>query len=473
MATDSLAGLLFDTDTGAQASPILHAGACIYTGADVRAGAEAVAARLDAAGAGAGTCVAVMAPNTAATVAAYFGVWAAGATLVPVNPRLTATEVGRVLDAVRPAAVVEAGGDGGLSAVVRPGAAPPLAVDAGTAVVSFTSGTTGAPKPVRLRHDRVLAALDAVLATLAPSDPAKPRRTRPNIVAFPLSMWSGVYTICFSLRVGAPLVVMERFDPAELVRLASLHDVRSVVLAPAMLSALLHSPDVAGLGPLRMVRNGTAALAVPVARAFHDRFGVPVLNGYGQTELGGEVVGWSAADVREFGDTKIGSVGRPHAGVDLRIDDGELLVRSPFAMAGHLDDAATAERVTADGYVRTGDLADVDADGFVWIVGRRSDVVNRSGLKVHPDEVEAALLEHPGVRDAGVCAVADERVGEVPWAFVVAADPAEPPEPAALEAHCRERLAAYKVPAAFVRVDALPRNDAGKLLRRELPSAHT
>ncbi|MBX7161959.1 MAG: fatty acid--CoA ligase family protein, partial [Acidimicrobiia bacterium] len=141
---------------------------------------------------------------------------------------------------------------------------------------------------------------------------------------------------------------------------------------------------------------------------------------------------------------------------------------SPFAMAGHLDDGATAARVTADGYLRTGDLAEIDADGFVWIVGRRSDVVNRSGLKVHPDEVEAVLLDHPGVRDAGVRGVPDARVGEVPWAFVVAVDPGSAPDPADLEAHCRERLAAYKVPARFVLVDTLPRNDAGKLLRREL-----
>lgn len=467
MATNSLAGLLFDT--GADASTtLLHVGDRAYDRAELQAAAERSATAISARGVGAGDCVAVLAPNSAATIASYFGVWAAGATLVTVNPRLTDTEITAMLDTVRPAAVIEADATGTLDAAVGAGVAAPAAVDAATAVVSFTSGTTGAPKPVLLRHDRVLAALDAVLTTLSRRETAGPRQMRPNIVAFPLAMWSGVYTICFSFRVGAALVVMERFDPAELVQLAHTHDVRSVVLAPAMLTALLHCDAIADLGPLRFVRNGTAALPVPVAQAFHDRFGVPVLNGYGQTELGGEVVGWSAADVREFGDAKIGSVGRPHAGVDLRVDDGELLVRSPFAMAGHLDDGATAARVTADGYLRTGDLAEIDADGFVWIVGRRSDVVNRSGLKVHPDEVEAVLLDHPGVRDAGVRGVPDARVGEVPWAFVVAVDPGSAPDPADLEAHCRERLAAYKVPARFVLVDTLPRNDAGKLLRREL-----
>lgn len=435
---------------------------------EVRAAAAAVRDHLGAAGVGAGSCVAVLAPNACATVAAYFGVWAAGATLVAVNPRLTATEVDRMLVTVGPAAVLTTGGDASLEWEVelRP---EPIAVDPATAVVSFTSGTTGAPKAVRLRHDRVCAALDAVLATLAPRDPdAPPRARRPNIVAFPLALWSGVYTICFSLRVGAPLVVMDRFDPAELVRLAVAHDVRSVVLAPAMLTALLHAEAVEDLGPLRFVRNGTAPLPVPVAQAFHDRFGVPVLNGYGQTELGGEVIGWGAGDVAAFGESKIGSAGRPHAGVAVRLEDGELLVRSPFAMAGHLDAGATAERITDDGFVRTGDLAEIDTDGFVWIVGRRSDVVNRSGLKVHPDEVEATLLDHPGVREAGVCGVADERVGEVPYAFVVPSDAAAPPTEDDLGAHCRERLAPYKVPAGFAFVAELPRNDVGKLLRREL-----
>lgn len=448
----------------------MHAGGRAYTTAAVRAAAVGVCDRLHDSGVGAGACVAVLAPNRCATVAAYFGVWAAGATLVPVNPRLTPAEIDAMLDVVGPAAVLSPEGDPsglGWSLRCRPGA---VAVDPATAVVSFTSGTTGAPKAVRLRHDRIGAALDAVLATLAPKDRGgPPRAQRPNIVAFPLALWSGVYTICFSLRVGAPLVVMDRFDPAVLVRLATEHDVRSVVLAPAMLTALLHADDVDDLGPLRFVRNGTAPLPVPVAQAFHARFGVPVLNGYGQTELGGEVIGWGGGDVRGFGDTKIGSVGRPHAGIALRLDDGELLVRSPFAMAGHLDDAATAARVTADGFVRTGDLATIDDDGFVWIVGRRSDVINRSGLKVHPDEVEAALLDHPGVREAGVCGVADARVGEVPLAFVVPVVPAGPPTEDDLRAHCRERLAPYKVPAGFVFVDALPRNDVGKLLRRALP----
>jgi acyl-CoA synthetase (AMP-forming)/AMP-acid ligase II len=180
-----------------------------------------------------------------------------------------------------------------------------------------------------------------------------------------------------------------------------------------------------------------------------------VLNGYGQTELGGEVVGWSAADSEAFGDAKLGSVGRPHAGVEVDVDavSGELLVR----IAGR-----------TDGWHRTGDVARIDQDGFVWIEGRLSDMVNRGGLKVHPGEVEEVLRLSPAVADAAVVGVPDDRLGEVPVAFVVPAAAADGVDGDELEALCRRHLAPYKVPVRFDRVDALPRNEAGKLLRREL-----
>ena len=165
------------------------------------------------------------------------------------------------------------------------------------------------------------------------------------------------------------------------------------------------------------MRSVSAPLSPVHARHFHERFGVAILNGYGQTELGGEVVGWTAADWREFGAAKLGAVGRPHAGIEVRVRDDELQVRSRTAAP---PDAATlGDRVTDDGWLRTGDLARIDDDGFVWIDGRVSAMVNRGGLKVFPDEVEEHLREHPAVADAAVAGVPDDRLGEVPWAFVV------------------------------------------------------
>jgi long-chain acyl-CoA synthetase len=239
---------------------------------------------------------------------------------------------------------------------------------------------------------------------------------------------------------------------------------------------LVDDERVATLGPLKYVRSVSAPLSPYQARRFHDRFGVGVLNGYGQTELGGEAVGWSAADWRAHGATKLGAVGRPHAGMKLRVRDesgcelgtgelGELEIRPESGLP--TDNDALVGRVTDDGWLRTGDLATIDEDGFVWIEGRMSAMINRGGLKVFPDEVEEVLRSHPGVSEAGVFAVPDDRLGEVPAAFVVPATD-RPLDVAEVAAWCRDRLAPYKVPVGIATIDALPRNEIGKLLRGPL-----
>jgi acyl-CoA synthetase (AMP-forming)/AMP-acid ligase II len=191
-----------------------------------------------------------------------------------------------------------------------------------------------------------------------------------------------------------------------------------------------------------------------------QRFGVVVLNSYGQAEIG-EVIGWTAADAREHPE-KLGALGKPHPGVDVKVaPDGRLLVRPP-SMATGLD-----ARVDADGYLDTGDIGRVDADGFVWIEGRASDLINRGGNKVYPDQVEEVLRLVPGVAEVAVVGAADDRLGEVPVAFVVEALGVHVADED-LRAVCREHLAPYKIPVVFHRIDALPRSEVGKVLRREL-----
>jgi acyl-coenzyme A synthetase/AMP-(fatty) acid ligase len=348
---------------------------------------------------------------------------------VPLNPRLTPTERAR------------------MEAEVRGRRFEP-----GVALVSWTSGTTGPPKPVPLLHARVLEGLDQVLATLR-SGGRSERAPMPNLVPVSLSLWAGIYQVLFAFRVGAPVVLMGGFSTSEFAALVRRFDIRSTVLPPAAMVMLADDERIESLAPLRYVRSISAPLSPLQARRFRDRFGISVLNGYGQTELGGEVVGWSAADSRAHGDDKLGSVGRPHAGVEVRVDDstGELAVR----IRGRIDE-----------WQRTGDVARIDDDGFVWIEGRVSDMVNRGGLKVHAGEVEEVLRLSPAVADAAVVGVPDDRLGEVPVAFVVAV--AGPVADADLEALCRQHLAPYKVPVRFERVDTLPRNEAGKVLKRDL-----
>jgi acyl-CoA synthetase (AMP-forming)/AMP-acid ligase II len=222
------------------------------------------------------------------------------------------------------------------------------------------------------------------------------------------------------------------------------------------------------LAPLRIVRSITAPLAPEHARRFHERFGVVVLNSYGQTELGGEIVGWSTADVREHGEAKLGSVGRVHAGVDLRVepDSGELLARTPSTVGG-LVDPSFHDRLLDDGWFRTGDLGRIDDDGFVWIEGRVSDMINRGGNKVFPAHVEEALLERPDVRDVAVVGVPDDRLGEVPVAFLVATTDGDLDEHE-LTDWCRAHLTPYKIPVRFITIDKLPRNETGKVVKAAL-----
>jgi acyl-coenzyme A synthetase/AMP-(fatty) acid ligase len=310
------------------------------------------------------------------------------------------------------------------------------------------------------------------------ADPAPVKAPMPNLIPVSLSLWAGIYNVLFALRVGAPVIVMERFAPAELAGLVRRFGIRSTVLPPAAMVALVDDEEITDLAPLRYVRSITAPLAPRQARRFRDRFGISVLNSYGQTEIGGEIVGWNAADSRAHGDDKLGSVGRPHAGVELRVADpddtgaGELQARTPAMSAGYADGTDLADRLTGDGWFRTGDIGRIDADGFVWIEGRVSDMVNRGGLKVFPGDVEDVLLSSPDVADVAVIGQPDDRLGEVPVAFVVPARGVAPTSDG-LSDYCRAHLAPYKVPVRFEMVASLPRNEVGKILKNDLRAAVT
>lgn len=445
MTGASLAGLLFAPDPPVDPdAAVLHVGDEVHSWGELRARAEAIAAGIEP-----GRPVPVMLPDGAELVATLFGVWRGGGVYVPINPRLGPDDQAHARAAAATAAT----------------ALPPDA-----ALIQFTSGTTGRPRPVVLTHGGVLTLLDGVIAKLRGGGrPAAGRAPMPNLVPVSLSLWAGIYNVLFALRVGAPVVIMDGFDPLELAALVRRHGIRSTVLPPAAMVALVDDPRVADLAPLRFVRSITAPLSPLQARRFRDRFGIAVLNSYGQTEIGGEIVGWTAADSREFGEAKLGSVGRPHAGVEVRTAaSGELEVRTPALVAGGLSD-----RLTGDGWFRTGDVGRVDEEGFVWVEGRLSDMINRGGLKVHPDQVEEVLRLDPAVADAAVVGVPDDRLGEVPVAFVVAAPGGLAPTSDGLSGLCRAHLAPYKVPVRFELVDALPRNEVGKLQRARLKGTGT
>jgi long-chain acyl-CoA synthetase len=465
----------------------------VYTlGTDVSRGelvasAERLGMTLAESGLATGQVVAAMLPNDAITIAALFGTWRAGGVYTPLNPRAADAEVISQLDTLRPVAVITTpdladrfstfglpvivGTELSWSATPSPTTPEnPRQYDADVALLQFTSGTTGPPKPVPLRHATVLDLIDRLLAKLRGAKSAGSTSNRtpmPNLVPLSLSLWAGIYQVLFAFRAGSGVVLMDRFAPADFAALVRKHQLRSTVLPPAALTMVLYDESVTDLSPLKIVRSITAPLSPVQAARFRDRFGVIVLNSYGQTELGGEVVGWSAADARAYGESKLGSVGRPLPGIDVTITDDEVMVRTPTTSARKID-PAFLDRLTDDGWFHTGDLGWFDDDGFLWLDGRVSDMINRGGLKVFPGTVEDVLLAAEGVREAAVVGVADDRLGEVPWAFVVRTD--DGPSEDALTAWCRQRLTPYRVPVRIVFIDKLPRNDVGKVVKRDLAS---
>jgi acyl-coenzyme A synthetase/AMP-(fatty) acid ligase len=435
------------------------------TAGELRADAELLAHRLREIGVADGQAVVVELPNGPGFITAMFGIWLARAVFVPTNSRQPRAELERVVAATAPAAIID--GDG-----VRRTGVEPTRYEGDVAFVTWTSGTTGQPRPILQSHSGYLELLDRVLGPLRgkPADPD--RRPSPNLVPVSLALNAGIYNALFGLRAGAPLVVMDRFSTSEFAELISRFAIRSTVLPPPALVMLADDETIVDLAPLRYVRSITAPLSPLAARRFTEKLGVTVLNGYGQAEIG-EVIGWTAADAREHPE-KVGAAGRPHPGVSIKVLSGEgvevsrgtvgeLLVRPPRMAAGYADGDSLDDRLDGDGYLRTGDYARVDGEGFVWIEGRVGDVINRGGNKVFPGQVEEVLCLSPGVQEAAVVGVPDDRLGEVPVAFVVGTA-----APEDLRVLCREHLVAYKVPVAFHRIDALPRSQIGKVLRREL-----
>jgi acyl-coenzyme A synthetase/AMP-(fatty) acid ligase len=402
-----------------------------------------IASRLDVAP---GSAVAVQLPNGPELLCTMVAIWSVGSVLVPLNERLPDAEVQTILAETGAATLLNSQGQKPLPGRTQ--------YPEDVAFIVWTSGTTGKPKPILHTHNGYLELLDRVLGPLSGS--ARSGSPTPNLIPVSMALNAGLYNCLFGLRAGAAVVMMDQFTPEKFAELVDRFQIRSTVLPPSAMVMLADS-DVVSLTSLKYVRSITAPLSPLNARRFSEKFDCFVLNSYGQAEMG-EVVGWTAADAKEFPE-KIGAAGRPLPGVRVRIDDeGHLLVCPPNAALG-IDD-----RRDDDGFIDTGDIATIDREGFVWIDGRVSDLINRGGNKVFPDSVEEVLRLHPAVHDASVVGVADDRLGEVPVAFVVGSAV----EDAELDRHCRQYLVAYKIPIAYRLIDELPRSEVGKVLRREL-----
>jgi long-chain acyl-CoA synthetase len=448
-----------------------------------------------------GDRVAIVAANNPFFVAAYLGVLGVGGVAVPLNPLSPPPELGRELAIVgaRLALVDDTGGSafGGEAAtgpadleVVSIGdlvAGEPTAMveraDDDLAVLLFTSGTAGLPRAAMLTHGNLRANIDQIRATTASGavDPAAGPATADDVAlgVIPLFHIFGLNAVLgLALTVGATVVLVERFDPPAALALLAEHGITVVSGVPTMWRAWadLPSADAGDGNPMASVRlgvSGAAALDPDLRRAIAARYGVVLAEGYGLTEASPVVttgVGHEAPD---------GSIGLPLPGVLVRLidrsgvdalvgDPGEVWVKGPNVFTGYWDDPeATRAALTEDGWLRTGDLAVVDDDGFMWLVDRAKDLIIVSGFNVVPAEVEAVLKDHPGVAEAAVVSVPDPRSGEAVKAFIVPVAGADIDEAAIVDQATRH-LARYKCPSIVTFVDELPHGLTGKLLRRQL-----
>jgi acyl-CoA synthetase (AMP-forming)/AMP-acid ligase II len=334
---------------------------------------------------------------------------------------------------------------------------------AGVAVEMLTSGTTGPPKRVPLTFETLLRVLDGTKYYERNRDDELRLRKGVIVVNSPLVHLGGLFRILQCVNDGRSFCLLERFRVDEWADAVRRHRPRTVSLVPAALRMVLEADlDPADLSSVRSVVSGTAPLSPDDADAFREKYGVPVLIAYAATEFGGGVAGWNLTDHERHWATKRGSVGRAHAGCELRVVDPETGAPLGPDEEGLLEVKA---RQMGDGvgWTRTTDVARIDEDGFLWILGRADQAIIRGGFKVRPDDVRAALERDARVRGAAVVSRADARLGAVPVAVVELRPGIAGVTSDDLLAEAAAVLARYELPDEIRLVDALPRTPSGKV----------
>ncbi|MFZ4575996.1 MAG: class I adenylate-forming enzyme family protein [Phycisphaerales bacterium] len=455
-------------------------------------GAEILGASLHIAGAIASTCasrtVGVMLPTGGGFGPAAIAAWSLGKTAVPLNYLLSRDELQYVVDdcetdtiitakamldhmgfapRVKRLVLLEDVDFRGMPEVRRPATAEPEDL----AVLLYTSGTSGRPKGVMLTHWNLESNIRQVQNFVHFSQEDTMLGVLPQFHSFGMT----VLTL-LPMTHGIKAVYTAKFVPARLLKLIREHRPTIFVAIPSMYNAMLSLRDAKpeDFATLRYAVSGGEPLPEAVADRFRDRFGVTINEGYGLTETS------PATNICRPHEWKRHSVGMPLPEMDERIadpntgaslpanTDGEVQMKGPNIMKGYFKlPKESAAAFTADGYFRTGDIGRFDDDGHLYITGRLKEMLIVGGENVFPREIEEAINSHPSVQDSGVVGVADPMRGELPLAFVEMREGATFDEKAIL-AHVRERLAGYKVPREIRRVDALPRNPTGKIMRREL-----
>ena len=494
-ATLNLAAAMAEVAASDPEAIALRQGETALTYRGLEESAARAAAMLRARGIERGDRVGLMLPNVLAFPVLYYGIVRLGAVVVPMNTLLKEREVAHYLGDSgaklafcwhEAAEQARAGADqaGAETVAIGPGdlhdliaelepdaeIAPTAAGD--TAVILYTSGTTGRPKGAELTHHNLDENADVFARTIIEVGPG-------DVVlgALPLFHSFGqTAAMNAAVRSGAALTLLPRFEPGAALGAMERDRVTVFLGVPTMYAGLLHHAGADGhdTSTLRTCISGGQSLPVEILNGFEQAFGCKILEGYGLSETSPV-----ACHNRPDRERKPGSIGIPIDGVQIKLVDeegaelppgevGEVLIRGPNVMKGYWrNPEATAETISEDGWLRTGDLARRDEDGYFYIVDRKKQLIIRGGYNVYPREVEEVLYEHPAVREAAVVGVPHAELGEEIGAAVALAD-GERATPEELSEFVKERLAAYKYPRLVWFVDELPKGPTGKILKREI-----
>jgi long-chain acyl-CoA synthetase len=498
MATN-LARLLTDSAERFPDRPALKLDGTVVTYEMLSDGASRIAGLLKDKGLEPGDRVGIMLPNVPYFGIVYYGVLRAGGVVVPMNVLLKSREVRFYLSDPGAKhlfawhefadAAQEGADDAGAEVIiVAPGdferllaGAPSASEDAerdpsDTAVILYTSGTTGTPKGAELTHANMLENCRHGATELV-------RVTEHDVILGALPLFHSFGQTCCmnnAVRAGACMTMIPRFDPAKALAIIQRDGVTLFEGVPTMYHAMLNHPDRDryDISSLRTCVSGGSAMPVEVMRGFEQAFGCVVLEGYGLSETS-PVASFNHLD-REH---KPGSIGTPIKGVEMKVVDdhdqelpvgevGEIVIRGHNVMKGYWNRPDATAEVMRGGWLHTGDMARMDEDGYFFIVDRKKDMIIRGGYNVYPREVEEVLYEHPAVLEAAVIGVPDPAMGEEVGA-AVALRPGTDASAEEIRAFVKERVAAYKYPRHIWFVDELPKGPTGKILKRELQVPET
>ncbi|GMA39517.1 long-chain-fatty-acid--CoA ligase [Mobilicoccus caccae] len=454
------------------------------------------AAHLRSRGVAPGDRVALSLPNIPAFAVVYYGALSVGAVIVPMNPLFKPREVTFYLqdagvrllvclpgsDAAEAAAsldidVIPVDTLPGLLAETEPDHRIEEADDEDTAVLLYTSGTTGSPKGAELRHRNLESNQRVTGETLMEA-------TEGDVVMGCLPLFHVFGMTCamnMAISAGVTLTLIPRFEPKKALEMLGRDGVTIFIGVPTMYGALLAASegvDALDVGSLRLCISGGSSMPVELMKRFEQRFDCVILEGYGLSETS-PVASFNQPHIER----KPGSIGVPVRGVEMKLipvdseegaDDagiGEIAIRGENIMRGYWNKPEATEAVLdADGWFRSGDLGRVDEDGYYYIVDRAKDLIIRGGYNVYPREVEEVLYEYPGVAEAAVVGIHDDHYGEEIAAYVVAREGSDL-DVEELQRFVKERVAAYKYPRVIRVIEELPKGATGKILKRELRQA--